>query len=310
MKKNTLISVVLPAFNEESSITQTLIEVIGVCEKLIKPNSSFEVLVVDDGSTDATVKAVEIISKNDSRIKLISLAQNSGHMAAISAGLDHSKGEWVVTLDADGQDPPDIIELMFEQVKEENVDVCYAIRANRDSDPWRHRFFSPLFYFVLRKMTGGNSLIQAADYRLMSRRVVDAMRNLPERNRVYRVLVPDLRFSSTSVKYTRRTRNAGNSKYGLRKLASLGWSSILATSGIPIRALSAIAVSMAVLMLMLVIWVLFSGLRSVVPAGWTSISLFLCITLLFQSISIAIISEVLIQIMKDIRQRPLYQVKR
>jgi glycosyltransferase involved in cell wall biosynthesis len=307
---NIELSIVIPAFNEAEVIESTIAEVRHVCKRIVPDSFGLEILVVDDGSTDNTAKIVNSLHRRDKCVKLISLAKNSGHMAAISAGLDLSKGSWVVTMDADGQDPPETIEEMVKATKRDKADICYAIRSDRKADPIRHRLFSPAFYYILNKLTYGEAKIQAADFRLLSRDVVDVIKRLPERNRIYRVMIPDLKFKSTEVSYVRKPRRSGRSKYGFRKLAQLGLKSLLATSGASIRFMSAISILTALLMLAFAVWVIYLNSQEVLPSGWASLSTLLALTLLMQSLSTAVISEVLIQINTNIRNRPLYQIKK
>ena len=302
------LSVVVPAYNEEEAIISTLEEISRTCKLICKENKSYEVLVVDDGSTDQTVDMVKKYLVNDPNVKIIQLAENSGHMAAITAGLDHAKGQWVATLDADGQDPPTYLIDMFEAIKKTNADICFAVRSNRKSDPIRHRIFSPLFYLLLNKATSGNTPVQAADFRLMSYRVVNAIKELTETNRVYRVLVADLKFKTTRIEYQRNARIEGVSKYSFIKLASLAFNSFLATKGQPIRLLSLISLFVATSTLCLAISIFFIKILGNSPSGWASLALLLASILFFQSLSMFLISEVLLRISSDTRKRPIYQL--
>jgi glycosyltransferase involved in cell wall biosynthesis len=304
------LSVVIPAHNEQEVIESTIDKVLDVCQRLFTKDTLFEILIIDDGSTDRTAETVKSVAERNAAIVLVSLATNSGHMAAISAGLDLSQGKWVVTMDADGQDPPEKIEEMLRAVKIHEAEICYAIRVNRKADPFRHRMFSPAFYFLLNKLTYGDAKIQAADFRLMSRSVVEVIKRLPERNRIYRVMIPDLKFKSTEVTYVREPRTAGKSKYGLTKLAQLGLKSILATSGASIRLLSLISILTTFSMLILGFWIVVVSSKVNLPPGWASLTALLSLTLLLQSLSTAIVSEILIQINSNLRQRPIYQIKK
>ena len=300
------LTVVLPMFNEEGAIESTINRIM----KTIKPlNWTFEILIVNDGSTDRTLQIAESLRRDFGSINIIDLARNSGHMAALTAGLDLAKGRWVVTIDGDGQDPPELIPQMVAHVEENEADICFMVRRDRRQDSLRHRIFSPFFYRALSRATSGRAPIQAADFRLMSDRVVSVLRQLPETNRIYRVITPALGFKSVEIEYSRIQRANGESKYQFLKLIILATRSLIATSGAPLRWLSNLSVIVAGISLMYSIFVLMSGLLGSGPPGWASLSLLLSLILFVQALAMAVICEFLLSILADVRNRPLYQLK-
>jgi len=300
------LTVVLPMFNEEGAIESTVNRIL----KTIKPlNWTFEILIVNDGSTDRTLQIAESLRRDFGSINIIDLARNSGHMAALTAGLDLAKGRWVVTIDGDGQDPPELIPQMVAHVEENEADICFMVRRDRRQDSLRHRIFSPFFYRALSRATSGRAPIQAADFRLMSDRVVSVLRQLPETNRIYRVITPALGFKSVEIEYSRIQRANGESKYQFLKLIILATRSLIATSGAPLRWLSNLSVIVAGISLMYSIFVLMSGLLGSGPPGWASLSLLLSLILFVQALAMAVICEFLLSILADVRNRPLYQLK-
>jgi len=300
------LTIVLPMFNEEGSIESTVNRIV----KTLKPlDWTFEILIVNDGSTDRTLQFAETLQKEFESINIIDLARNSGHMAALTAGLDLAKGRWVVTIDGDGQDPPELIPQMVASVIESEADICFMVRRDRRQDSLRHRIFSPFFYRALSKATSGMVPMQAADFRLMSDRVVSVLRELPETNRIYRVITPALGFKSVEIEYSRIQRAKGESKYQFFKLAILATRSLIATSGAPLRWLSNLSVIIAGISLMYSIFVLISGLLGSGPPGWASLSLLLSLILFVQALAMAVICEFLLSILADVRNRPLYQLK-
>jgi dolichol-phosphate mannosyltransferase len=293
-------------FNEEGAIESTINRIM----KTIKPlNWTFEILIVNDGSTDRTLQIAESLRRDFGSINIIDLARNSGHMAALTAGLDLAKGRWVVTIDGDGQDPPELIPQMVAHVEENEADICFMVRRDRRQDSLRHRIFSPFFYRALSRATSGRAPIQAADFRLMSDRVVSVLRQLPETNRIYRVITPALGFKSVEIEYSRIQRANGESKYQFLKLIILATRSLIATSGAPLRWLSNLSVIVAGISLMYSIFVLMSGLLGSGPPGWASLSLLLSLILFVQALAMAVICEFLLSILADVRNRPLYQLK-
>ena len=300
------LTVVLPMFNEEGSIESTVHRIV----KTIKPlNWTFEILIVNDGSTDQTLQIAETLQRDFESIHIIDLARNSGHMAALTAGLDLAKGRWVVTIDGDGQDPPELIPQMIAHVEENEADVCFMVHRDRRQDSLRHRIFSPFFYRALSRATSGRAPIQAGDFRLMSDRVVGVLKQLPETNRIYRVITPALGFKSVEIEYSRIQRVNGESKYQFLKLVILATRSLIATSGAPLRWLSNLSVIIAGIALMYSIFVLMSGLLGSGPPGWASLSLLLSLILFVQALAMAVICEFLLAILADVRNRPLYQLK-
>jgi glycosyltransferase involved in cell wall biosynthesis len=301
-----ILSVVIPVYNEEESITRTLDRVFDSASAL---DSKFEVIVVNDGSTDNTLSILESYKVSHHELRIINLSRNSGHMSALTAGIDHAVGRWVVTLDGDGQDPPELIPEMINLANENQADICFMVRGDRKQDALRHRIFSPVFYKTLSRATGGRAPLQAADFRLMSDRVVNVLRSLPETNRIYRVITPELGFKSVEMEYSRNIREAGQSKYKFVRLAILAFRSLIATTGAPLRWLSNISIVIAGASLCYSGYVFLTGLIGSGPPGWASVSLLLSLILFVQALAMAVICEFLLSILADVRKRPLYQLK-
>jgi dolichol-phosphate mannosyltransferase len=304
MTDSVEVSIIVPVFNEEAAIASFLDRVI-LAASFAK---DFEVIIINDGSTDLSERIIRDYAQRFPEISLINLSKNSGHMAALTAGFEHSRGDWILSIDGDGQDPPELLSEMISLCKVNNAEICFMVRRNRDNDSLRHRLFSPLYYQLLRRATQGSAPLQAADFRLMSRAVVDSLNGLPERNRIYRVLSASLGFKTIEMEYERSSREAGKSKYHFFKLASLGLRSLLATTGAPLRWLSQISLFIAVISLAFSGFVFIRGLLGTNVPGWASVALLISVMMFFQSLSLAIISEFLLTILADIRKRPLYQI--
>ena len=303
------LSVVIPVHNEEEGILDFCDEIFSVLDATKSLDSDWEVIVVDDGSSDKTNDLLTKLKTKDSRMKVLNLARNSGHMAALSAGLVFSQGEWVVTMDGDGQDPPEVIPRMIKAAQESESEICFAQRMDRLQDPIRHRFFSPTFYALLRRATRNRAVLQAADFRLMSRRVVQTVNLLPEPEKVYRVLVPTLGFKSCHVSYSRRKRKYGDSKYSFVKLVWLARDSLIATSGAPLRWASSALLLTAFASLIYGVYEVLVGLNGSGPQGWASLSLVVSAFATAQALTLAIVCEYLLAITSIARQRPTYQIK-
>src|SRR5262245_54560676 len=225
-------SVVIPIFNEA--------EVLPLLANRLRPvldgiGVTYEVVAVDDGSTDTTPAQLIGFRRTWPQLRLIRLRRNSGHQAALTAGLHRSFGQYVVSLDADLQDPPEKITEMLDLARREGLDIVYGVRTDRRTDALLKRRSAGLYYWLMRRLVGRHLSPHAGDFRLLSRATVDALRQLPEHQPVYRLLVPWLGFPSGEVAYTRAERAAGRTKYPLTKMIRLGADSVTNFSAAPLR---------------------------------------------------------------------------
>lgn len=301
---NTKLSIIVPTYNEEQVISNFLQNCLNLGSKF----SEIEILVINDGSSDRTRYIVEEFSKQNSNVILINLAKNFGHMPALTAGFKYATGEWIATVDADGQDDPKLILEMYKKCIDGSADICFTRRMSRRQDSLIHRFFSPLFYKVINRATNGDSIYQSADFRLISRRVQITLNMLPEVSRMYRVLIPALGFKSVILDYERNSRHSGKSKYNFRSLLNLGIKSVLATTGAPLRWISLCSLFGAFFALAISTLALFQGIFYNSVPGWASISFVMSIMFFLQSITSLVISEFLLILIADVRQRPTYQL--
>jgi glycosyltransferase involved in cell wall biosynthesis len=306
MRRDPFLSVVFPVFNES--------EVIDISFKAFKEtldNFSFayEVVAVDDGSTDDSFSKLENWADLWPELKVLSFISNKGHMAAITAGLKAASGDWVVTIDVDLQDPPDVIPKMLDLAKSQNVDVVYGIRSDRKSDTWFKRTTAKFYYKLIGRVTGIEVPMHAADCRLMSRRVVNELCKFPEIHKVYRLLVPWLGFPSQNYKYTRNDRAAGKTHYNLKKMVVLAWTSVTSFSAAPLRI--AIWIGFVGIFSMLIIsgYILVGWLSGDVYPGWTSIMLVVLFLGSLQLLSLGILGEYVSKLYSESQRRPLYILK-
>jgi polyisoprenyl-phosphate glycosyltransferase len=187
----------------------------------------YEVLAVDDGSRDRTAALLSTASTEWPQLRVIRLPCNRGHQAALSAGFQHARGDYLVSIDADLQDPPETIAEMLAKARTAGVDVVYGVRSDRTTDSWPKRTSARLYYRLMRRLVGKEIPHDAGDFRLVSRRVVDAVNALPEDGRVFRVVIPWLGLPSAEVTYVRAKRAAGTTKYTLPKMLRLAFDSLL-----------------------------------------------------------------------------------
>ena len=217
------LSVVIPMFDEEAVLPLLVERLRPVADAW---GVTYEILCVDDGSTDTTPVLLQRVRREWPQVRVVRLRANAGHQAAISAGLARARGRWVVTIDADLQDPPEVIGEMLAVARGQGVDVVYGVRSDRSSDTAFKRLSARAFYRSIRALSDVDARVDAGDFRLMSRATVDAVNALPEHGRVLRLVVPALGFPSASVAYTRAARAAGDSKYPLGKMIRLSVDSV------------------------------------------------------------------------------------
>lgn len=230
MSNSTVYSVIVPLYNEEFVISESykrLKKVMDCAE------DNYEIIFVNDGSKDKTRDKVEEICKNDEKIKLINFSRNFGHQAAITAGMDLALGDAVIVIDADLQDPPEVILKMIEKWKE-GYEVVYGKRIKREGETLFKKITAKLFYRVLKSMTTVNIPVDTGDFRLIDRKVCDALIALPEKNRYVRGLVSWVGYKQTSVEFVRQERFAGETKYPFKKMMKLAFDGITSFSYKPL----------------------------------------------------------------------------
>lgn len=230
MKNEIVYSVVVPLFNEELVINESYRRLKAVMDST---NENYEIVFVNDGSKDKTEYIAESICKQDEKIKLINFSRNFGHQAAITAGMNEASGNAIVVIDADLQDPPETILQMIKKWKE-GYEVVYGKRAKREGETFFKKFTAKSFYRLLRNITSIDIPVDAGDFRLIDRKVCNALNALPEKNRYVRGLVSWLGFKQTYVEFVRQERYAGETKYPLKKMMKLAFDGITSFSYKPL----------------------------------------------------------------------------
>ena len=303
----SFISLVLPMFNEEEVLPFLRPRLTSFVDGF---TCKVEVILVDDGSSDATLARIRAWATEDPRIVVLALSRNFGHQAAATAGLDHARGDAVVLMDADLQDPPELIHDMVRRY-EQGYDVVYAQRIGREGESWFKKVTAWAFYRIMRRMVHHNLPADTGDYRLVSSECLQALREMKETNRFLRGMVAWLGFPQIAVQFVRPPRVAGETKYPLRKMIRFAWTAIVSFSPTPLRVtfmfsfvISAIGVMAG---LYTVAAILFS--MPVVP-GWTSLMLTLCLIGSCILMSIGVVGEYIARIYEEGKQRPLYVVNR
>jgi len=301
------LSVVVPIYNEEE-VLRELYE--RLTNALASNQLDYEILMINDGSRDGTLHILKHLCQTDQRIKLISFSRNFGHQIAITAGMDKASGQVVVIIDADLQDPPEVIIDMIEEWRK-GYQVVYGVRKVRKGETYFKLATAALFYRVLRKMTPLEIPVDTGDFRLMDRKVVEQLTRMRERSRFVRGMVSWVGFQQGKVEYMREQRSRGETKYPFRKMVKFAIDGILSFSQVPLKLSSAFgllcsAVSFGLLIYGLLARYLFPD--TTLP-GWSSIfvaSLFLGGV---QLMSIGILGEYLGRMSEEIKGRPLYIIE-
>lgn len=298
-------SVIVPAYNEEEVIAESYKR---LTEVMKKSGGEYELIFVNDGSRDKTIDILKDIASKDGCVKIVDFSRNFGHQVAISAGLDFATGDAVAVIDADLQDPPEVILQMIEKWRE-GYDVIYGKRLKRHGETMFKKLTAKVFYRFLHSMTDVNIPVDTGDFRLMDRKVCDAMRSLTEKNRYVRGLVSWVGFKQTAVEYVREERFAGETKYPLKKMIKFAGDGIISFSFKPLKLAQYLGFTTSGLSFIYLIVVIIQKLLGQTVAGWASI---LAVSLLFNGIillMLGIIGEYIGRIYDEAKGRPLYIVK-
>lgn len=230
MKDILIYSIVVPLYNEELVISESYRRIKKVMENT---DENYEIIFINDGSKDKTEYLTRFICQNDPQVKLINFSRNFGHQAAITAGMNNAAGKAVIVIDADLQDPPEVIPELIKKWKE-GYQVVYAKRAKREGETWFKKLTARMFYRLLKNLTTTDIPVDTGDFRLIDRKVCDALKTLPERNRYVRGLVSWLGFKQTYVEFVRKERFAGETKYTFKKMMKLAMDGITSFSNKPL----------------------------------------------------------------------------
>ncbi len=301
------LSVVVPAYNEEEVLRPLYERLRSVLDGA---GVSWEIVLVDDGSTDRTRQILEELHREDPRVRAVFLSRNFGHQLALTAGLDHARGRAVVAIDADLQDPPEVIPEMLARWRE-GLDVVYGQRVERRGESLFKRVTAAAFYRLLRRLTPVPIPVDTGDFRLMDRRVVDELRRLREHHRFVRGMVAWLGFRQGAVRYERAPRLAGETKYPLRKMLRFALDAAISFSFLPLRIATLLGLLTAALCLGYAAFAVVAKLTGAAELpGWASLMVAILFLGAVQLVSLGIVGEYVGRIYEEVKGRPLYVVDR
>ena len=300
------LSVVLPVYNEAENISLLYDRLIGVLEK---ENLEFEILFVDDGSNDDRAQKLNDLESTDERVHVVGLARNFGHQVAITAGLDFARGKAVAVMDADLQDPPEVLPNFILKWRE-GYDVVFAVREQR-KEGWLKRTSYAVFYRLLRHISNIDIPLDAGDFCIMDRRVVDLLKGMPERNRFVRGIRSWVGLRQIGVSFERHARYAGTSKYTVGRLMLLALDGLISFSYVPLRIITFLGLGVSLLSMAMAIFFfvkkLFYGLS---PPGYASIIVSIFFLAGIQLVTLGVIGEYVGRIFEEAKQRPMYILRR
>jgi dolichol-phosphate mannosyltransferase len=300
------ISVVAPCFNEEGVLHELYRR---IREVLDGAGESWELVLVNDGSRDRTPQIMRELHAQDARVKVVDFARNFGHQIAVTAGMDYAAGDAVVLIDADLQDPPELILEMLAKWRE-GYEVIYAIRAERKGESWFKEFTAKAFYRIIYRITDINIPMDTGDFRLMDRKVVEALKTMKEKHRFLRGMSVWVGFRQAGVRYVRAERYAGETKYPLKKMLKFAMDGITSFSYLPLQVatyVGFVAAGLAVLGIIATIILRLSGSEAFYGQATTLVSVLFLGGV--QLISLGIIGEYLGRIYDEVKGRPLYIVR-
>jgi polyisoprenyl-phosphate glycosyltransferase len=306
-ERRMLLSVVVPCMNEEEVLRRTHQHLVDVLEK---SPTNFEILYVDDGSSDSTVDVLRELQAGDTRVRVIRFSRNFGHQVAITAGLEHTTGDAVVIIDADLQDPPEVI-LEFLAKWLDGYDVVYGVRTERDGESAFKQASAKVFYRFFSHMSDTQMPLDTGDFRLLDRGVVDVLVSMPERDRFVRGMVSWLGFSQVAVPYHRASRAAGMTKFSLFKMMRFALDGIFSFSTLPLRLATWTGFAASGVAITGIIAVLVERFFQVpgLVKGWSSAVIAELFIGGVQLVCLGIIGEYVGRIYGEVKRRPLYVVR-
>jgi polyisoprenyl-phosphate glycosyltransferase len=298
------LSIVAPCFNEQEVLAAFVARAAAVCAAI---TDDYEIVLVDDGSTDRTW---QVIRQSEPREKIVAvkLARNHGHQLALTAGLEICRGERVLIIDADLQDPPELLPRMM-ALMDEGADVVFGQREQREGESWAKRATAGLFYRLISNLSETPIPLDTGDFRLISRRALDVLNAMPERHRFVRGMVAWIGFRQVPIRYTRQARHAGTTKYPLRKMLRLALDALTAFSTKPLAIASLLAVATSVFGMGILGYAFLGWMYGRTVSGWTSMLGAIAIFNSAQLLMLGILGEYLGRLYQEAKGRPLFVVE-
>ena len=303
-----LISIVVPCYNEEKALPHYYNKMREIMNNMNYVD--FEIILVNDGSKDNTLKEMQELARNDARIKFINFSKNFGKEAAMYAGFEYSKGDFIAVMDADLQDPPELLEEMYKGIKEENYDCVATRRTTRKGEPPIRSFFARMFYRLINRISKTEMVDGARDYRLMTRQMLNAILSMKEYNRYSKGLFSFVGFDTKWLEYENVERVAGETHWSFWKLFKYALEGITAFSTVPLVMSSIIGIIFFFISIIAIIYIIINTLMYGNPtSGWPSMICIIFMVTGIQLSCIGIIGQYLSKVYLEVKNRPIYIVK-
>lgn len=301
-----LLSVIVPCLNEAEGLNELHNRLTTICCQ--ETGKSFELIFVNDGSTDATLDVLRELAAADPRAVIVNLSRNYGHQLALTAGLSLCQGQRVLIIDADLQDPPELLPA-FMKAMDEGADVVYGQRICRNGDPWFKRATAALFYRLMGRLSDTSMPQDTGDFRLISRRAVEILNKMPERSRFLRGMMGWIGLKQAAVPYERAPRHAGKTKYPFGKMLRFAFDGLTSFSILPLRLASYMGAAFGGVGLILLLYVLRAWLAGETVQGWTSLMVVVLVIGSAQLICLGVFGEYLGRLYMESKQRPLFIIE-
>lgn len=299
------VSVVVPCYNEQESLPALYERLTKV---LSKATDRYEIILANDGSRDRTLEIIRQYAEADPHVRGVDLSRNFGHQVCLTAGLDHAQGEVIMMIDADLQDPPELLPKMIEKWRQ-GADVVYAVRRKRRGEGWFKLTTAALFYRILRYCTKIEIPIDTGDFRLIDRRALNAVLSLRESSRFLRGLFTWVGFHQVPIYYNRQGRFAGETKYPLRKMMRFAFDGITSFSSVPLQLAVWIGLASAGIAFLYGLSVIYQGVMGHTVAGWASTTVSVLFLGGIQLVTIGLLGEYISRVFDEVKRRPLYLVR-
>jgi len=303
----TALSIVVPCYNEEACLDALHQRLAAAARSAV--GDDFEILLVNDGSRDKSWAMMERLAASDPHLVAINLSRNHGHQLALTAGLDLCGGERILIIDADLQDPPELLPAMMKEMDETGADVVYGVRKSRRGETAFKRATAHGFYRLLSRATEVEIPVDTGDFRLMTRRALDAFLAMPEQARFVRGMVAWIGFKQVAIPYDRDERFAGETKYPLRKMTRFALDALTGFSSAPLKLASFAGFALSVGSVLIVLYILIAWLSGRSVAGWTSLMLVVVVLGAVQMFVLALLGEYIGRLYNEAKRRPLYIVE-
>jgi dolichol-phosphate mannosyltransferase len=301
------LSIVVPCFNEEACLAELHQRLSEAARAAV--GEDYELILVNDGSRDASWPMMQRMAADDTHLVAVNLSRNHGHQLALTAGLDLCRGETILIIDADLQDPPELLSAMLQSMREQNADVVYGVRKSRAGETAFKRATAHGFYRLLSRATEVDIPLDAGDFRLMSRRALNALLAMPEQARFIRGMVAWIGFRQVPFAYDRAERFAGETKYPLRKMMRFAFDALTGFSSAPLKLASHAGLWLSLGSLLLILYIAYAWLAGQSIQGWTSLMLVVVVLGAIQMFVLALMGEYIGRLYNEAKRRPLYIVQ-